>query len=97
MLQRSLKIQEEHCRPEHFSVAITLVNLANANGALGDLHTTLEMLQRALESFQKHYGPDHPHVALVLKNLGSALEALGDREGAEKFRAAARLERPRGR
>ena len=68
MLQRALRIVEAHYREDHYQVAIalsnlashiTLSNLANAHGVLGDPGTQKDLLQRALRILEAHYGGDH--------------------------------------
>ena len=70
MLQRALRIVEAHYREDHYQVAIalsnlaspiTLSNLANAHGVLGDPGTQKDLLQRALRILEAHYGGDHYH------------------------------------
>ena len=62
----------------HYEVAKTFVNLANAHGALGDPTTKQKMLERAFRVIEKHHGEDHYEVAITLFNLAMAHEALGD-------------------
>ena len=59
-------------------MAITLTNLGNAYGALGDAAKKKELLERALAIEEAAYGPDHPEVAITLTNLGNAYGDLGD-------------------
>ena len=70
LLERALKIKEQHFGPDHPKVAATLNDLGNAHGALGDPRTQKDLLE--------HLGADHPDVALTLHNLGNAHGALGD-------------------
>ena len=48
-LERALKIQEEHYGLDHTTVAITLTNLANTYGDLGDALKKQNLLERALK------------------------------------------------
>jgi tetratricopeptide (TPR) repeat protein len=59
-------------------VAITLTNLGNAYGSLGDAQKSRELLERALTINERHYGPDHPEVAPILTKLGNTYGSLGD-------------------
>ena len=70
LLERALAINEKHYGPDHWQVAATLGNLANAHGDLGDPRTMKSLLERALAIKEKHYGPDHYQVAITLTNLG---------------------------
>ena len=63
---------------DHAQVAITLGNLGNAYGDLGDHAKTRDMLERALAIKERAYGRDHPEVAITLTNLGNAYGSLGD-------------------
>eukprot|EP00971_Amphidinium_carterae_P057428 1135365-Amphidinium_carterae.1 len=59
-------------------MAITLTNLGNAYGDLGDAHKQRDYLERALRIKESHYGEDRPEVAITLTNLGNAYGSLGD-------------------
>ena len=59
-------------------MAVTLVNLANAHGDLGDTQTKKQMLEWALAILEPHYGKNHPQVAITLTNLANAHGDLGD-------------------
>jgi hypothetical protein len=78
MLERALRIKERWYGKNHVEVAITLTNLGNAHGALGNARTKREMLERALRIKEAHYGPDHPLVATILRSLSNAHGAPGD-------------------
>ena len=80
-----MEIKEKHYGPAHVQVAITLTNLGNAYGDLGDAHKQKEYLERALEISEKHYGPAHPEVAIILFNLSFAYVSLGDITKAKQF------------
>jgi len=54
-------------------VAITLGNLGNVLGDLGDLAGARERQEPALQIFQAAYGPDHPHTRTTQRSL----EAFG--------------------
>ena len=79
LLERALKIKEQHFGEDHFEVAITLVNLGNANGELGDHKKKKDLLERALEIEEKHFGEEHFEVGITLYNLALAHGDLGDR------------------
>ena len=88
MLERALAINEAAYGPEHTEVAITLTNLGNAYGALGD-RKTKELLERALAIKEAAYGPEHTEVAIArprqrVRRSGRSCEA----EGAAGARAA---------
>eukprot|EP00759_Apiculatamorpha_spiralis_P015410 PhF_6_TR22068/c0_g1_i1/m.31307 len=57
---------------------MTLNNLGNAYGSLGDHATKKSMLERALRIKKTYYGSDHIEVAMTLNNLGGAYGSLGD-------------------
>ena len=69
--ERALAIKERTYGRDHAEVAITLMNLGNAYGALGDYAKARDMLERALAIKERAYGRDHPEVALTLTNLGN--------------------------
>ena len=70
---------EQHFGADHFLVAKTLNNLANAYGDLGDPRKQKDLLERALKIKEKHFGEEHFEVATTLYNLALAHGALGDR------------------
>ena len=57
---------------DHPEVAITLKNLGNTYGALGDAQWQRELLERALPVKEAHYGREHPEIAKALLILGTA-------------------------
>ena len=59
-------------------MAITLTNLGNAHGALGDAAKQRDLLERALKIEEAYFGQDHKEVAITLTNLGNAYGDLGD-------------------
>eukprot|EP00971_Amphidinium_carterae_P049302 971793-Amphidinium_carterae.1 len=65
-LERALRILESHNGEEHPEdlVAITLINLGNAHGALGDAAKQRDFQERAVQLFESRYGQEHPHVAI---------------------------------
>eukprot|EP00971_Amphidinium_carterae_P023936 472163-Amphidinium_carterae.1 len=77
-LERALRIDESHYGPEHPAVAVTLTQLGNAHGALGDAAKHRVYLERALRIEESRYGQEHPNVAIMLANLGVAHWCLGD-------------------
>ena len=78
LLERALKIAEAYFGEDHFEVAITLMNLGNAYGDLGDAAKQRELLERALKIKEAYFGKDHKEVAITLTNLGNAYGDLGD-------------------
>ena len=76
LLERALVIQESQYGPEHYQVAITLVNLGNAYGALGNPGKQKDLLERALVILEKHYGPEHNTVTIARKNFAKACQVL---------------------
>jgi len=75
---RTFVIKEHHYGKEHVEVALTLVNLANAYGDLGDVRQKKTLLEKALAIFEAHYGKEHVGVAITLVNLANAYGDLGD-------------------
>ncbi len=73
-----MAIKEKHYDLNHPNVAVTLTNLGDAYGSLGDAQKSRELLKRALVIKEKHYGFNHPEVAATLTNLGHAYRSLGD-------------------
>ncbi|KAH8062809.1 hypothetical protein JL720_13179 [Aureococcus anophagefferens] len=78
---------------------LTLANLGNAHGSLGDNAKARELLERALAIKEREYGRDHAEVAVTLANLGNAYNRLGDYAKACELyeRALAIFEREYGR
>jgi tetratricopeptide (TPR) repeat protein len=72
--------QEKHYGKDHPQTGITLTNLGNAWGSLGDYEKQKDLLTRVLEISEKHYGKDHPQTGITLDNLGDAWGSLGDYE-----------------
>jgi tetratricopeptide (TPR) repeat protein len=77
-LQKILQFQERTKGRDHIETAVTLNNLGNAYGALGDHSKERDFLERTLKIQEAHYGKDHIETAVTLNNLGSAYGALGD-------------------
>ena len=73
-----MKIDEAYFGEDHKEVAITLVNLGNAYGDLGDAAKRRDLLERALKIKEAYFGEDHKEVAITLANLGNAYGDLGD-------------------
>ena len=71
LLERALAIQEKHYGPDHFEVAITLVNLGNAYGDLGDPQKQKELLERALPIFERQNHPIVTQLRRMLDELDS--------------------------
>ena len=68
-LERALKINETHYGPDHPSTGITLTNLGNAYGSLGDYAKAVEYTKQAYTIFKKFYGDSHGYTKLALRNL----------------------------
>ncbi len=82
MLERALTINERYSL-DHPEMAITLTNLGNAYGKLGDTKKKCDLLERTLAINERHYGLDHPEVAITLTNLGNV---YGDFNDTKKLR-----------
>ncbi len=54
LLERGLKIQEQHYGPDHFQVATRIVNSATAYGELGDPQMMKTLIERALKIDEQH-------------------------------------------
>jgi D-lyxose ketol-isomerase len=80
MLEEVLAIQEAHYGTRHHvEVAITLGNLANAVGDLGDTNHKKQLLEEVLAIKEAHYGTrHHVNVAITLHNFANAVGDLGD-------------------
>ena len=61
MLQRALRTPEAKPGVNHYKVAITLANLANAHADLGDPARARDMPQWALAIQEAHCGADDCH------------------------------------
>eukprot|EP00928_Gymnodinium_smaydae_P003740 TRINITY_DN11322_c0_g1_i1.p1 TRINITY_DN11322_c0_g1~~TRINITY_DN11322_c0_g1_i1.p1 ORF type:complete len:825 (-),score=91.18 TRINITY_DN11322_c0_g1_i1:339-2774(-) len=80
ILSQKLMMDERRSGADSVEVAVTLTNLGNACGALGDHDTTKRLLELALRIKERHYGSEHFEVAITLSNLGNVCGVLGDRE-----------------
>ena len=79
MLERALTIKEYHYGSDDPEVAITLGNLANALGDLGNTIERKRLLERTLTIFKHHhYSPDHSDVTSMLVNLALAENELNN-------------------
>ena len=58
-------------------MALTLGNLGNAHGALGDNSKKCELLERALPIWTRAYGTDHPQTEMCQEQLDIARSDLG--------------------
>ncbi|WP_395462628.1 tetratricopeptide repeat protein [Wolbachia endosymbiont of Cantharis cryptica] len=85
LLERALPIQEKHHGSDYFKVAITLINLGTAYGALGYPQKQKELLERALSILKKYYSSDHFIVATALVSFGIAYRALGNPRKAKEL------------
>ena len=74
----ALEIFKRKYGAEHREVAVTLGNLGNAYGELGDARRQRELLERGLKIKEREYGAEHRAVANTLVNLGTAYGSLGD-------------------
>ena len=77
--------QEAYYGPDHIEVAMTLNNLGNAYGALGDYKTKKTYLERALRIEEAYYGPDHVEPATIRFNLANCLFKMGQRAQASRL------------
>ena len=73
-----LETKIENFGQAHPSVAVTLADLGNAHGDLGDYSQQKDLLERALIIKEQHYGKDHLEAARTLYNLSNAHGDLGD-------------------
>ena len=71
-----MKIKEAYFGGDHKEVAITLMNLGNAYGSLGDAAKQRELLERALKIDEAYFGKDHFEVAITLHNLGVSVRHI---------------------
>ena len=74
-MEKALVIKEREYGSDHREVAITLTNLGNAYGDLGDAKKQRDLLERALVIEEREYGSDHCEAATTLTNLGNAYDA----------------------
>merc|ERR1712110_654473 len=74
----AVKIKEQHYGKGHFMVAVTLMNLANAHGDLGDNLKRKDLLEQVVQIEERHYGKDTWELATTLGNLAGAHGVLGD-------------------
>ena len=63
VLERALKIKEQHYGQEHFEVVKTLTNLGSTYRELKDYEKARDVLEQALKIKEQHYGQDHYEVA----------------------------------
>ncbi|MCA9750691.1 MAG: tetratricopeptide repeat protein, partial [Gemmatimonadetes bacterium] len=78
----------------HPELAMTLVNLAGAVRAQGDLEEAIELGREGVDEFTKALGAEHPHVAQSWNNLAVTLNRAGHKEEAlEAYSSAVRLGR----
>ena len=78
VLERALKIKEQHYGQEHFKVVKTLGNLGAAYGQLEDYDNAKNIFERAVNSKVMHYGQGSVEVAITLYNLALAHGELGE-------------------
>ena len=77
VVERVLKIFEQHYGQDHFAVAKALENLGAAYGNLGDYDMTKKFFERAVNIKVKHFCEDYVDVATILHNLAVAHVMLG--------------------
>jgi len=78
--EKDLEITEKYFGKDHPSTGITLGNLSNSYGELGDHEKQRDFLLRILEITEKYFGKDHPSIGITLSNLGASYVSLGDYE-----------------
>merc|ERR1712217_527844 len=84
-------IKEKEYGPEHREVAITLANLGNAYGDLGDAARKRDLLERSLRIKEREFGRMHVSSATTRFNLAMALRACGELHAAvEQMQTALR-------
>lgn len=80
-LKQRLKIQHKLYKTHnHFKIAKTLVNLANAYGDEGDHAEKERLLNEALIIIEEHYGANHFETARTLLNLSNTCGYLEEHE-----------------
>jgi tetratricopeptide (TPR) repeat protein len=78
LLEKSLKIKQEHYGPHHYELALVLTFLRHVHNQQGDHDTAKPSLDRAFTLRANHYGPAHYQVATTMTELGHAYNQLGD-------------------
>ena len=76
--EKALLLKAKHHSDDHPAIAISLADLGNAWGSLGNFEKQRDVLTQALAIFEKHFGKDHPKVAAILCCLGNGWGGLGD-------------------
>ena len=66
LLERALRINEQHYGKEHPEVAITVFNLGRAHDDLGDLRRAKELVERAFKIWVEH---GHPYAEQAQRRL----------------------------
>ena len=96
--QRALELREKVRGPDHPDVAMSLINLATIDLALGRDAEALVLDERAYAIRLAALGPEHPETAQALTNVGIAALSAGDRPRAHEAltRSIALLERGLG-
>ena len=76
----AVKLRQEAVKvdPQRAASVVSLGNLGNSYGELGDAAKQRDLLERALKIEEAYFGEDHREVAITLTNLGCAYGALGD-------------------
>jgi tetratricopeptide (TPR) repeat protein/predicted Ser/Thr protein kinase len=96
--QRALELREKVRGPDHPDVAMSLINIAGVDLALGKAADALVLDERAHAIRERAFGPEHPETAQALTNVGIAALSTGDRARAHDAltRSIALLERGLG-
>jgi tetratricopeptide (TPR) repeat protein len=85
LCQLALEIQEHTLGPEHFEVALTLNDLAEAYHLQGKYAKAELLYQRALVILKNTLGHEHPRVSTTLGNLAKLNADQGHYAQAEQF------------
>ena len=85
LCQLALEIQEKTLGPEHFEVALTLNDLAEAYHRQGKYAKAELLYNRALVILKNTLGNEHPRVSTTLGNLARVFAVQGHYTQAEQF------------
>ena len=66
------RVKENWHSENHFETIITLKNIGNAWGDLGDYEIQRDLLTQALEIFEKYYGKVHPYTKRLNIHLNTS-------------------------
>ena len=67
------RVKENWHSENHLETIITLKNIGNAWGDLGDYEIQRDILTQALEIFEKYYGKDHSYTKRLSIHLNNLL------------------------